>query len=310
MGASKARPFLKWAGGKTQLLPQLRALYPPELHAGELTKYVEPFLGGGAVFFDVAQTFPIREALLCDVNVEVVLIYTVVQRRVDALIEHLEHYARRYARLNEEQRKAYYYQVRAALNRQRKQIDYRRLSDAWIERAAMLLFLNRTCYNGLFRLNRRGDFNTPFGRYGNPRILDAENLQRASRVLQVAEIRQGDFECSLDAIDVHTFAYFDPPYRPISKTSNFTSYAEGGFDDREQTRLARYFAQLHAQTGARLMLSNSDPANTNPNDAFFDDLYRPFKIHRVVAQRAINSKTSKRGAIRELVITNYDPKPN
>ena len=304
-GAITARPFLKWAGGKTQLLAQLRALYPPELAAGELTTYVEPFIGGGAVFFDVVQRYPIARAYLCDANPELILIYRVVQQQVAALIELLGRYAGEYLALDQAGRKTYYYQVREKLNRQLETIDFDAFSDDWIDRAAMHLFLNKTCYNGLFRLNSRGQFNTPHGRYKNPRILDADNLRAASRVLQIADIRRGDFEQCADVVDAQTFVYFDPPYRPISKTAHFTAYSKFGFDDDDQRRLARFFAQLHQQTGAKLMLSNSYPTNEDPGDSFFDDLYRDFYRYRVSAQRNINSKAAKRGPIRELVVTNY-----
>ena len=300
-----ARPFLKWAGGKTQLLAQLRALYPPELAAGELTTYVEPFTGGGAVFFDVARRYPIAHAFLYDANPELILIYRVVQQQVEALIAALARYADAYLSLGQEERPDYYYQVREQLNRQLPEIDFERFSDAWIDRAAMHLFLNKTCYNGLFRLNSKGGFNTPHGRYKNPRILDADNLRAASRILQIAEIRRGDFESCAEVVDDRAFVYFDPPYRPISKTAHFTAYSKYGFDDDDQRRLARFFARLHQTTGAKLMLSNSDPTNEDPDDLFFDELYQNFHRHRVSAQRNINSKAAKRGPIRELVITNY-----
>ncbi|RUA16249.1 MAG: DNA adenine methylase [Clostridia bacterium] len=300
-----ARPFLKWAGGKSQLLAQLRALYPPDLKSGKLTTYVEPFVGGGAVFFDVAQTYPITRAYLFDANIELVLIYRVVQQQVEPLIRALARYADSYQKLDEEARKAFYYRVREHLNQQRTQIDFGHFSEDWIDRAAMHLFLNKTCYNGLFRLNSKGGFNVPPGRYKNPRILDADNLRHAARVLQIAEIRQVDFEQCTAVVDARTFVYFDPPYRPLSKTAHFTSYSKYGFDDDDQRRLARFFARLHRQSGAKLMLSNSDPTNEDPEDLFFDDLYRDFHRHRVSAQRHINSKTGKRGPIRELVVTNY-----
>ena len=304
-----ARPFLKWAGGKAQLLPQLRRLYPPELAAGHLTTYVEPFVGGGAVFFDVMQHFPIGRAWLWDANPELILIYRVVQQQIEALIAALSRYAGNYRRRDQEARKAFYYQVRAKLNAQRSEIDFDAFSDDWIERAAMHLFLNKTCYNGLFRLNSRGDFNVPHGRYKNPRILDADNLRNASHVLQKATIQRGDFERCADVVDEGSFVYFDPPYRPLSKTAHFTSYSQFRFGDEEQRRLARFFARLHHESGARLMLSNSDPTNENPDDHFFDELYRAFYRHRVSAQRNINSNAARRGPIRELVITNYATKP-
>ena len=302
----QARPFLKWAGGKTQLLAQLRALYPPALAAGEIETYVEPFMGGGAIFFDVAQNYPLARAYISDANPELILIYRVMQQQVDDLIAALARYADEYLALEQEARASYYYRVRDKLNQQLAEMDFDNFSGQWVERAAMHLFLNKTCYNGLFRLNARGYFNTPHGRYKNPRILDADNLRAASRILQMAEIRRGDFESCGDVADDRTFVYFDPPYRPLSKTAHFTSYSRFGFDDEDQRRLARFFAYLDKNTGARLMLSNSDPTNADPNDDFFQQLYRSFHHHRVSAQRNINSKAAKRGPIYELVITNYE----
>jgi len=301
----QARPFLKWAGGKTQLLPQLRQLYPPQLKTGALKTYVEPFLGGGAVFFDVMQNYNIESAFLCDANPELILIYQVVQQQIDDLITKLQNYAETYLQKPPEGRKEYYYQVRTQLNQQLDEIDFAEFSELWIDRAAMHLFLNKTCYNGLFRLNSRGQFNTPHGRYKNPRIVDEENLRAASSLLQRAQIRRGDFADCESMVDDSTFVYFDPPYRPLNNTSYFTSYSARVFDDAEQQRLARFYAKLAHSTDALLMLSNSDPTNEDENDRFFDELYQEFYIHRVSAQRNINSKVAKRGAIRELVITNY-----
>ena len=301
----KARPFLKWAGGKTQLLPQFRKLYPAELKDGRLTKYVDPFLGGGAVFFDVAQSFPIQRAFLYDINEELILIYKVVQREVEALIVKLKQFSDQYYQLDDEQRSVFYYQVRSKLNAQRAEIDFNSFSVKWIDRAAMMLFLNRTCFNGLFRLNKKGEFNVPFGKYKRPKILDIDNLLNASRILQLAEIHQGDFEESLEVIDSKTFVYFDPPYKPISKTSSFTSYSKDSFDDNDQIRLANFFRYLDKTTGAKLMLSNSDPTNIDPSNRFFEEIYEGFHIHHVFANRMINSVAQKRGPIRELVVTNY-----
>lgn len=302
----KAKPVLKWTGGKTQLLPQLRALYPSDLRERKITTYVEAFVGGAAVFFDIAQNYPIKKVFLYDINAELILIYRVIQQQVEKLSEELAQYARQYRKRDDAGKKAFYYETRARLNEQRLHIDFAHFSDAWISRAAMHLFLNRTCYNGLFRLNRRGEFNVPFGRHRNPRILNAENLALAARLLQIAEIRSGDFTQCLEDIGPDTFVYFDPPYRPLSKTANFTSYSRFRFDDNAQIRLAHFFARLDRETGASLMLSNSDPTNENPEDRFFDDLYQDFYIHRVSAQRMINSNAQKRGPIRELVITNYE----
>jgi len=305
LNRKKPKPFLKWAGGKTQLLSQFAALYPPELKSGRIEHYVEPFTGGGAVFFELIHNFPLKSAHLCDVNAELILVYKVVQRHVMRLLDELEAYDRAYKRREAAAREAFYYRTREKLNAQRNQIDYERFSDDWISRAAMLLFLNRTCYNGLFRLNSRGEFNVPHGSYKNPRIFDAENLQNASKALQIAEIQVGDFERCAAVVDNNTFVYFDPPYRPLSKTAGFTAYSQYRFGDDEQKRLARFFARLDREHGAKLMLSNSDPTNANPEDTFFEVLYRGFAIHSVSAHRMINRNGAGRGKVRELVITNY-----
>ncbi len=302
----KAKPFLKWAGGKTQLLSQFEALYPPELKQGQTKNYVEPFIGGGAVFFDVVRKYPIQSAHLHDVNEDLILVYLVVQQHVAPLIEALAELSGQYKKEDQTGREAFYYRTREALNAQRQQVDLGRFTIDWITRAAMLLFLNRTCYNGLFRLNSKGEFNVPTGSYRNPRICDEQNLQNASRALQIATIHLSDFEHCADVVDENTFVYFDPPYRPISKTASFTSYSMYGFGDEEQVRLARFFAELDRKYGARLMLSNSDPTNEDPEELFFDDLYKEFNIHRISAHRMINSNGAKRGRIRELLITNYE----
>lgn len=300
-----ARPFLKWAGGKTQLLPQLRRFYPADLDSGGVTRYVEPFLGGGAVFLDIMQRHAGLEAHLCDINPELVIAYTAVQRDPEGLIELLEAYRSRHAQLDEPGRAELFYARRRRYNEQKTSIDFRSFSSAWVERAADLIFLNKTCYNGLFRVNAAGHFNVPLGRYLKVEIFDAGNIRAVSRLLQRATIRLGSFEQCCGCVDSRTFVYFDPPYRPLNRTSNFTSYAADRFDDGDQRRLAAFFAELHASTGARLMLSNSDPKNSDAGDAFFDDLYAGFQINRVAASRMINSMTAGRGKITEILVTNY-----
>ncbi|MCS6988856.1 MAG: DNA adenine methylase [Chloroherpetonaceae bacterium] len=304
----KAKPFLKWAGGKSQLLAQLDAFYPPELREGKIIKYAEPFLGGGSVFFEVMQTCDIRLAYLSDTNKELILAYKVVQAKPLALIERLGDLQTRYDQTPRHARQALFLEVRSRFNATRHRIDHERFSDEWISRAAELIFLNKTCFNGLFRLNRNGEFNVPFGDYERPKILDAANLLAASRLLSKAELRVADYaECEAFA-DEQTFVYLDPPYRPISRTSSFTTYAGETFDDDEQRRLAECFKRL-THKGAKVMLSNSDPKNHDPNDDFFEKLYEGFNIQRVRANRAINSVGSKRGAISELLILNYQDEP-
>ena len=302
--STMARPFLKWAGGKKQLLEEFDKRFPSDLLSGQINKYVEPFVGGGAVLFHVLQEFEFDESHIYDANEELILVYSVVQKDVDGLIEKLRVLQSLYLELDEEGRKEFFYDVRLKFNENKSKIDFETYGVDWVERASELIFLNRTCFNGLFRVNSKGEFNVPMGRYKNPKIVDEENLQNASIVLKNVIIHHGDFEDCKSVVDERTFVYFDPPYRPISKTSSFNSYSKDSFDDESQIRLARFYKKLHLK-GAKLMLSNSDPKNENPDDHFFEDIYPEFKIERVPAKRMINAKGSGRGSINELIITNY-----
>lgn len=300
----KATPFLKWAGGKTQLLDQFVKYFPPELKNGTLKNYYEPFLGGGAVFFFIAQNYQIQKAFLSDVNEDLVLTFSVVQKNVFELIDELTFLKDIYIKKDEIEREKYFYAIREQYNSERLKIEYKKYSNDWIPRAAKLIFLNKTCFNGLFRLNRKGEFNVPFGRYKNPGILDEENLIRASKVLQIAEVFFTDFEKIRNKIEDNFFIYFDPPYRPISPTSSFTSYSKYEFTDDDQKRLAKLYNDLGIN-GNKLMLSNSDPKNENIEDHFFEKIYKKFNIIRVQANRMINCNGNKRGKINELLILNY-----
>ncbi len=299
-----AKPVVKWAGGKNQLLEQISLHLPDTLRAGGIQRYVEPFLGGGAVFFHVAQNYPVREYYLFDANHEIVVLYRSIQENVETLIRQLEAIQAVYHALSRAKQEEYFYKVRSEYNGLREQFDFDHFSVGWMERAAQIIFLNRTCFNGLFRVNSEGAFNVPFGDYKNPRICDDENLRLVSKVLNGALIQAADFSGCEPFVNRRTFVYFDPPYRPISKTASFKSYSRNSFGDAEQVRLAEFFAKLDAK-GARLMLSNSDPKNENPGDEFFDRLYARYHIHRVSAARNINSNGAKRGPIFELLITNY-----
>lgn len=303
--AVSARPFLKWAGGKTQLLDQIDAFLPDGIHNGIIRKYIEPFVGGGAAFFHIAREFrDIEQLIIVDANRELILLYKVIQSHVDELISELKEISENHLGLEEEQRKSNFYEVRTEFNKNIPEIDFSVLQDDWISRAAQIIFLNRTCFNGLFRVNAKGEFNVPFGKYANPKILDEENLRAVSQLLKKTEIILGDFSCIEPFVDDSTFVYFDPPYRPISKTANFNSYAKDVFNDEEQLRLAAFFRELDGK-GARLMLSNSDPMNIDVGDTFFEDAYRGFHIEKVSASRMINSKAEFRGSINELLIMNY-----
>lgn len=303
---SVAKPFLKWAGGKAQLLSQFEKYYPEELKLGKIKKYIEPFLGGGAVFFDIAQKYSIDSAYLYDLNEELIIAYKVIQLNPDKLLEFLFKYSKQYLSLQADHRKKYFYDVRQNYNLQRFQIDYDSYSENWIPRTAQMIFLNRTCYNGLFRLNRKGEFNVPFGAYKNPKILDEENILAVSQWLQIAEIRVANFDVCEKCVDENSFVYFDPPYRPISRTSSFTSYSKYEFGDAEQFNLAKFFALLDKKYQAKLMLSNSDPTYLNPDDHFFNELYLDYHIQKVCANRMINRNAEKRGHISELLIMNYE----
>lgn len=302
-----AKPFLKWAGGKGQLLQKFRELYPQELKDKKIRNYYEPFTGSGAVFFDIAQQYEIENAYLYDINDELILTYKVIQQDTLKLIEHLYKYQKVYLKLTGEQRSEYFYKQRINYNRNRLTVDYTKYAESWIARAAQLIFLNKTCFNGLYRVNSKGEFNTPAGDYKNPTICDENNLQAVSKVLTIANIKKADFTQVKKDLKASSFVYFDPPYRPISKTASFTSYSKKQFGDEEQKLLADLFGFI-TNKGGLAMLSNSDPKNNNPKDDFFDKLYKEYNLTRVPAKRVINSVASKRGSINEIVVTNYPVK--
>lgn len=299
-----AKPFLKWPGGKTNLIPQLKEYLPGELAKGKITTYVEPFIGGGSLFYYIKNNYPVKKAVINDVNKELILTYKVVQNDISRLFKFLERYQKEYIPLEESDRKKYFYDFRDHFNANRFDIDYENYSEKWVCRAAQVIFLNKTCFNGLFRFNKQGEFNTPYGSYKNPKIFNPENLTLVNRLLENTEILCRDFEEMEKYIEPGSFVYLDPPYRPLNKTSSFTSYSSNGFEDGEQLRLAHFFNELSNQN-VKLMLSNSEPKNENPEDAFFEEIYNGFNINTVFAPRMINCKGDKRGKIKEIVVTNY-----
>ena len=301
---TKASPVLKWAGGKTQLLPQLRKRYPAQLKENNINIYIEPFVGGGAVFFDVVSNFQLERAYLFDINPELIILYKVIQQDVDNLIEELSILSKKYLAFDAQERKSFYYSCRDRYNCFDKKIDTSSYQPEWFKRAALTVFLNRTCFNGLYRVNKKGAFNVPIGSYKNPRILNVENLKAVNQAFQIVHIEQADFSEVLKHTDSNTFIYYDPPYRPISKTASFNSYNSNEFNDDEQKRLRDIF-KIASEQGVLQMLSNSDPSNYI-EDSFFDDLYREFKVERISASRAINSQGNNRGAVKEILITNYN----
>ncbi len=296
---ARVKPFLKWAGGKRQLLAQFADLYPQALKDGTIKHYYEPFLGSGAVFFDIAQRFTLQNACLSDINSGLVVTYQVIQKKAPALIDALLQHQKKYRALDKTGRLNYFYEQRDAFNRQIMQADTAQNSSQRITQAARLIFLNRTCYNGLFRVNAKGAFNTPAGDYKNPSICDPANLLAVSKLLGNTTIKKAAFSTALKNVPPRSFVYLDPPYRPLSKTASFTAYNQSGFGDAAQQKLAALYKQL-SQQGVTLMLSNSDS-----KDRFFDRLYEGFTITRVPARRLINTDASKRGLVNEIVVTNY-----
>lgn len=288
------KPFIKWAGGKSQLISEIRKQYPAGLGLS-IKRYAEPFVGGGAVLFDVLNSFNFDAVYISDTNAALINTYLVVRDNVDALIELLTDYEEKYVPADSDKRKALYYCQRERFN------ELNRSGNYGIEAAALFIFLNKTCFNGLYRVNSKGEFNVPIGGYKKPLICDADNLQHISKALENVEIVCGDYHASDAFIDENTFVYFDPPYRPLTVTSSFTAYTENAFDDNDQAELAEYIQRL-SERGAHIVASNSDPKNTNPDDTFFDDLYSRMNIMRISASRMINSKGNCRGKISELLI--------
>lgn len=270
--APPVKPFIKWAGGKRDLIAQYQPYFP---RRDRIQRYFEPFLGGGAIFF----ALQVHPAFLFDTNPWLIETYQVVRDQVEKLIVALQHH---------QNDKEYYYTIRAQ--------DPHELSS--VARAARFIYLNRTCYNGLYRVNSRGQFNVPFGRYKNPIICDTKNLRAASEVLQGTQLEIADFEKAATLAGPGDLVYFDPPYAPLSATANFTSYTKDGFSQSDQERLAQLFHRLH-ERGCFVMQSNSSAP-------LIYELYKEhgYNIIEIKARRAINSAADKRGHVTELLITN------
>jgi DNA adenine methylase len=279
---------------------------PAIMKNGHIETYVEPFFGGGAVFFHLAQRFSFGRIVINDFNADLTLVYRVIQsNHVSALVQGLSRLRDRYIPLKHEQRAEMFYEIRNEYNHRRLGIDLiRDLGPVQIERAAMTIFLNKTCFNGLYRVNSQGEYNVPHGRYFRPDICNEEGLMAAHHVLQGVEIRTGSYENVDDAIVEGAFVYLDPPYRPLPGTASFTDYIQKAtFGDGDQEVLGNWFSTWH-ERGACLILSNSDPKATDPTDEFFDKLYQRFNIYRIQANRAINSDGEGRGPITEILVTN------
>ena len=288
----KAKPFVKWVGGKGQLIDQLEAMLPADFDQWENVTYIEPFVGGGAMLFYMLQTYSnIQTAVINDINKDLTTCYKVVKQFPRQLIDSLSEIQKEYYALqSEESRKHFFMQMRTEFNT--------KLLDP-IRNTTLFFFLNRTCFNGLYRVNKSGFFNVPFGRYVTPTICDPNTIYADSELLQRVEILTGDYTQTLNYAQGNSFFYFDPPYRPLNATSSFNDYDKETFNDLAQIHLKEFCDRVQAE-GFRFMLSNSDC-----KDGFFDDLYMQYQIGRVWASRNVNANPQKRGKLTELLIKNY-----
>ncbi|MEI7961839.1 MAG: DNA adenine methylase [archaeon] len=294
----KAKPFLKWAGGKTQLIPEIEKTLPAELLNGEIDTYIEPFVGSGAILFWILNNYPkLKKVVINDINEDLINTYSIIARKPNELVSILRNLQYEYHSLDNkhEEKEGYYYKKRELYNT--------RATDK-VMQAALFIFLNRTCFNGLYRVNKSNHHNVPIGSYKKPTICDADNIFAVSNALQKVEILSKDYEKTLDYASKHTLFYFDPPYKPLSKTSSFNSYAKDEFNDDEQTRLRDFCTKIDLH-GYKWILSNSDVKGKDSDDDFFDILYSNYFITRVKASRRINANPEKRGELNELLITNY-----
>lgn len=295
---AKAKPFIKWVGGKSQLIEQLDALLPADFGKWKNVTYIEPFVGGGAMLFYMLQHYPnIQHAVINDINEDLTMCYQTVRDLPNQLITSLKDIERLYLGLQtEEKRKEFFLIMRTRYNEK---------GLLPIENTTLFFFLNRTCFNGLYRVNKSGAFNVPFGKYANPTICDADTILRDSELLQRVEILTGDFKQTFVYAKNNTLFYFDPPYRPLTDTSSFNDYTKESFNDDAQVRLKEYCDLIH-KSGYKFMLSNSDCKGKNEDDNFFDVLYGSYQIERVWASRSVNSNPNKRGKLTEILVRNYD----
>ena len=301
----EVKPFLKWAGGKSKLINDIEDRFPENIkETGRIEKYFEPFIGGGALFFYLMSNYDVKESFIYDINSELIVVYKTIQNNPKQLINLLNEIKDEFIPKEHDERKEFYLDIRKSFNENLFNFDFENYSSDFIERAAQIIFMNKTCFNGLFRVNKKGEFNFPFGKYKNPKIFDADNLMAASFALKNTKIVQGSFLESEKLIDENSLVYLDPPYRPLSKSSSFTSYSKFDFNDDDQIELAEYYKRI-SKIGAKAILSNSDPKNTDENDNFFDDLYCDFTIDRIQAPRMISCNGNERKPVNEILVRNF-----
>lgn len=299
-----AKPFIKWAGGKSQLLTQLDDALPTNIKETKtIERYIEPFVGGGAFFFFLKSKYNVKKAYLLDINPDLILCYQVIKSNRNKLIQELRKLSVDFKKLSPSERKEFYYTIRKEFNKTKIFVHTSKISSTLIRRAAQVIFLNKTCYNGLFRQNKKGEFNVPYGNYKNPKICDKENLVNVSELLKNTAIINDDFSSIDRYCKDDTLVYFDPPYLPISKTSNFTNYSKDNFTYSDHRRLAKKFNEL-SNKSLFLLLSNSNPKNYNAEHSL-EKLYKKFTITFAEAKRNINCIGERRGKIPEAIITNY-----
>ena len=282
-----ARPFIKWVGGKSQLLDEIREKYPSKIE-----KYCEPFVGGGAVLFDILSTMHPKTVLINDINKELINTYSQIKNNCDGMFSQLSEIQEIYKSHTLEENKAFFYEKRQRYN----DLKVNGNGAENLEKAALFIFLNKTCFNGLYRVNSKGFFNVPFNNAKNPLLCDEENLRACSQLLQNVEMRVGDYKECKNFIDSNTFVYIDPPYRPLTQTAAFTSYSENGFTDKEQIELGNFITEI-SNKGAMVVASNSDPKNSDINDDFFDKMGVPAKAVGCSALRYRSSSSLRCGGL-------------
>lgn len=296
MEIKAAKPFLKWAGGKTQLINEIERALPSKVINSKFT-YLEPFVGSGAILFWMLNNFPnMEKAVINDINSDLINTYKTIASKPKELISILHILQNEYhaLELKDTEKKEYYYEKRELYNTRNTEKS---------TQAALFIFLNRTCFNGLYRVNKSNGYNVPMGSYKKPTICDNDNIFAVSKALQKVEILCGDYQNTVNFANDNSVFYFDPPYKPLNETSSFNSYAKDEFNDFEQIRLRDFCSKLDTM-GHQWILSNSDVKGKDMNDNFFDDLYSEFTINRVDAKRSINANADKRGKLTELLITN------
>lgn len=292
----QAKPFLHWLGGKRQLLKEIERFYP--FSEGSIKSYCEPFVGAGAVLFDILSQHELYHIYISDSNLDLINAYKAIRDECEELTERLSVLQGIFNRLSKEEQEKYYYSNRAKFNSIK--LDNNKTN---LEKAALLIFLNKTCFNGLYRVNRKGIFNASCGTYKkNKNIIDEDNLKNVSEILKNVEVRCADYRASMEFIDKNTFVYLDPPYRPISRNDN-RFYNSMKFTDTDQNELKRFIDSIN-ETGAKFVLSSSDPKNTDKTDNFFDELYKKYIVKRVEASRNIDQSKAARKRVTELIITN------